>query len=1171
MSANRLLHVAAGLALLLLPAAIVAEEPAISEELRQRMAELQERMKQGDMSASLEYKELYSEMMRQMMSADPEERQRIIEANQNLWHDEEEEQRRTELDRRVKETDRADQVVQEYLERAGSASSPMERQQMQQELLREMSEVSPDMAAGVELLKGMQAASGSNVNDPAFAAWKEDYLASLTTPEAAQQARDTMRHRYQRYVALVIERREARVLGAPRRTTVSPEQLESMVERGQKTFADLGLALKLQQIERLTQNVGLLQAGNTDAPIEIAGFAEMLASHGNHPDLRNIGRDSRLRPAISELTRLSRSDSPAVRIQALNSLGIAHCVRGELEEANEVFDQAYSTVSNLNVTPDNRLALRFNAETWGCDGNVNVGGSGGNTDSGANVFAMMQQAFGGLSSRLESFHEDASRELDSSNPIVLQSGIMRSIIATQMRGENAASRQQLEELLQGAGQQGDPLVRAALMTALTYNTFELGDMTQAAAYLAEAERLSALSMSGNTLVAGELDEPELDSGTLATLRMLEGIGTPEATAMAETLRQQASLAAQVEHMDQEEFIAQQQALLDRMVAGSGMEMPDLVEIRAAAIGPNTAEEVMAAEPVDAAEAVNHYLEKIWLKHNERSPRIAVLIGDNSGLQDIYVLYDRVVGAWLLGYAPELLQAIEELSNVMDEVVQNNLYGLSFAGQLAFIDGYLPTQTSVVLSINRVIDIGDANLEFLLGWKGLLTLATRKQSTVVAQALTESAYRSDAKRLLDIRRSLSTLMIAGKSGEIAKLTNEKEQLERRLNIRFGTAIDNEERVSLRDLWRVLRGDEVFVDLYRYDRYEATELRATEYAALIVEHDQPLRIVEFGEAASIDRLVSDWNRSAIDGSFEEPDIWSQLRSRVWTPIEQELRAGDRRIVIAPDGELARVPWHLFHEDGELSQVDSARALKAARTSNGTPGSDSVLLVGDVDFGRGPLTFRPLAGTRAEIQALGAFAGNVSLTPVVLDGSAATEATVVDALSGARWVHLATHGIFYSSIQPRASSRSLDPSVVVPVEATTARNPMMNSGLAFAGINQQSAAIDGYLTAEEMLGIDLSATEMVVLSACNTGRGLDTTGQGVIGLRSALSSAGARSLLMSLWAVDDAATMEFMQHFYDGIWRQGLSKPQALKQAQNTLRSDPRYAEAYYWAAWVLVDGS
>ncbi|MGH9553452.1 MAG: CHAT domain-containing protein, partial [Terriglobales bacterium] len=91
---------------------------------------------------------------------------------------------------------------------------------------------------------------------------------------------------------------------------------------------------------------------------------------------------------------------------------------------------------------------------------------------------------------------------------------------------------------------------------------------------------------------------------------------------------------------------------------------------------------------------------------------------------------------------------------------------------------------------------------------------------------------------------------------------------------------------------------------------------------------------------------------------------------------------------------------------------------------------------------------------------------------------------------------------------------------------------------------------------------------LSACQSGLGELITGQGVIGLRSAIIGAGARSMLMSLWKVDDDSTRALMTEFYSNIFAKGMSEADALKQAQNTVRSNPRWRAPYYWAPWVLA---
>lgn len=113
------------------------------------------------------------------------------------------------------------------------------------------------------------------------------------------------------------------------------------------------------------------------------------------------------------------------------------------------------------------------------------------------------------------------------------------------------------------------------------------------------------------------------------------------------------------------------------------------------------------------------------------------------------------------------------------------------------------------------------------------------------------------------------------------------------------------------------------------------------------------------------------------------------------------------------------------------------------------------------------------------------------------------------------------------------------------------------------------DGILTAKEIARLDLSKVDLIVLSACETGLG-DISGEGVFGLQRGLKKAGVKSLLMSLWKVDDEATQILMSEFYKNIIS-GKTKVEAFKEAQVYLRSTQggKFNNAKYWAAFILLD--
>jgi CHAT domain-containing protein len=141
-----------------------------------------------------------------------------------------------------------------------------------------------------------------------------------------------------------------------------------------------------------------------------------------------------------------------------------------------------------------------------------------------------------------------------------------------------------------------------------------------------------------------------------------------------------------------------------------------------------------------------------------------------------------------------------------------------------------------------------------------------------------------------------------------------------------------------------------------------------------------------------------------------------------------------------------------------------------------------------------------------------------------------------------------------------------------ALKGESPLLRSGIALAGANQpstnNSTDDDGYLTALEIAQLDWKGTELVVISACESGKGDIQAGEGVYGLKRAIAVAGARSSLLSLWKVDDQATAAFMESFYTKL-KAGQPRAQALALTQQQFRqsSNPTWRHPYVWAAFQL----
>jgi CHAT domain-containing protein len=306
---------------------------------------------------------------------------------------------------------------------------------------------------------------------------------------------------------------------------------------------------------------------------------------------------------------------------------------------------------------------------------------------------------------------------------------------------------------------------------------------------------------------------------------------------------------------------------------------------------------------------------------------------------------------------------------------------------------------------------------------------------------------------------------------------------------------------------------------------------------------------------------------------------------------LAGASRRLLLVPDGALNLVPFAaLVDERGRylvethtLSYLTSGRDL--LRLGAEAPSGRAPLVVADPDFGpRGDpgaeparlasgvdlsrVYFAPLRGTGQEARAL---ERSVPGARVVVQREATERA-----LKGAHApsvLHLATHGFFLAeavvgpSPPERVVSRGLDLASAAAAEAVRLENPLLRSGLGLAGANarQGGDGDDGILTALEAAGLDLWGTDLVVLSACDTGVGEVRTGDGVYGLRRALVLAGSETQMMSLWPVSDAGTRDLMVAFYRTLYA-GRARSDALRAVQLAMLATPRRSHPYYWASFI-----
>ena len=352
-----------------------------------------------------------------------------------------------------------------------------------------------------------------------------------------------------------------------------------------------------------------------------------------------------------------------------------------------------------------------------------------------------------------------------------------------------------------------------------------------------------------------------------------------------------------------------------------------------------------------------------------------------------------------------------------------------------------------------------------------------------------------------------------------------------------------------------------------------------------------------------------------------LWAEVGEMVMQPLAKSVASVDT-LVISPDGELNRLPFAalpapdgggLLAERYQLRLVTTGREMldlkEPLRSKGKTPlvvaNPDFDLVLGESRRSPGPaiasrtaqqeevesvfteraqqrssetdqLVWGPLPGTEKE----GEFVAGLLDGRLLVEQNARAEA--VQQAKAPVVLHIASHAFFLPDQEQENQEGSGDDAMRAGLQGNrglkasvlAGESPLLRSGIALAGANRVSQreegeeGDDGYLTALEVAQLDWKGTELVVISACESGKGDIRAGEGVYGLKRAIAVSGARSSLLSLWKVDDRATAAFMRSYYEKL-KAGQGRAEALAITQKEFRNHriPMWRHPYVWAAFQL----
>ena len=438
----------------------------------------------------------------------------------------------------------------------------------------------------------------------------------------------------------------------------------------------------------------------------------------------------------------------------------------------------------------------------------------------------------------------------------------------------------------------------------------------------------------------------------------------------------------------------------------------------------------------------------------------------------------------------------------------------------------------------------------------------------------------------------------RADKVSAASGRMEKIERELAERSAAA-RNDERIYLvttEDLRRKLPAHSVLISYVEYRRrvVDAVDPAATEtpsYMAFVLHPDSSrIQAFDLGESKSIADSVAK-ARSAADAEAHGGGLASRrnervyrdaalaLRKRIWDTLHAEL--GDARLaLVVPDGVLNLVPFssmpsgngylvehglviHVLTSERDLALAEGG-AKKTGLLAVGSPQFELAAVAGDASRLRGAsvpcedfrsLQFHSLPGTGMEVADIAKswHRWNGAEPSALLTGAEATRNRFIEQASQNRVLHIATHAF----VLDRGCGNG---------------NPLLHSGLVFAGANaSRDTAI---LTAQQIASLDLSGVDWAVLSACNTGNGELHDGEGVLGLQRAFRVAGAHSVIMTLWPVDDDVTRRFMHELYAQRLGRHATTADAVWASSRKLLVERRAAgkstHPWYWAGFVGSGG-
>ncbi len=464
---------------------------------------------------------------------------------------------------------------------------------------------------------------------------------------------------------------------------------------------------------------------------------------------------------------------------------------------------------------------------------------------------------------------------------------------------------------------------------------------------------------------------------------------------------------------------------------------------------------------------------------------------------------------------------------------------------------------------------------LINTKGFLLNNSSKIRTAISNSDDES-LKQTYKKWLEVTENLNAayqLSVEERKKEKINVDSLKESisnLEKELSKKSDAFKESltTQKIELNTVQSKLKDNEAAVEIIQLNAIPGSDLLAN-YKALIIKKNH-IKLVDLGLLDSINTTISSFRDCIIN---EKPV--PQAYTSTWKNIDAELK-NFKTIYISSDGAYHQLSINSLKDlDNNyiidkyiISFVGNTKDILDVKTNLENPiKPTSAFLIGNPYYGSSG-SIAQLPGTEKEVNNITKQLLALNIKTKTLIGKNATE-TEVKKIKSPSILHIATHGYFLADLS------KMEVNKVVGVDLNSAKeNPLLRSGLMFANADNVfkedykslKNKDNGVLTAFEALSLNLEKTDLVVLSACETGLGSVKQGEGVYGLQRSFLIAGAKSIIMSLWEVSDDATMDLMTAFYSSYTKTG-DKTNSFNNAIKQVKT--KYKDPFYWGAFVMLN--